>query len=160
MAATGFTLREIEIQVDLPNFVCTGEPMTVFGLNTGVRILDNVPATAEAANSANPSGLLYGGIAVQSSGTDGNVNVCAYVYSNSERTEFVPIALRKPEVLVPLTTLTLACAANSKVKAMFNTVPVVAPYGVRVSMSPDTATEGTVSVDLFLMEAGYGSSLR
>lgn len=130
--------------------------MTVFGLNTGIRILNSVPGDADAANSANPSGILYGSIAAQATGTDDVVYVSVYVYTNPERTMFDQLRLRLPGTAS--TTTVLAVDANGAGFATFNLVPAVAPHGIRVEMAHDACTSGTVDVDLFLMESEHDCS--
>ena len=155
MAQTGLWLREVEIQVDYPGQVGTGEPMTVYGLNTGLRILNGVSATVDSANSANNNGPLLGGIAVGGADIAGAPTVAVYVYLNAERTLFDQVRLRKPNVAA--TTLTIP-VTNGSVTAAFAEQPLVAPYGVRVASTSNAASAGTINVDLYLWGNEHGSS--
>jgi len=130
--------------------------MTVFGFNTGIRILNSVSAGESHANSSNHSGAFYGGVTAQLTGADDNVAITVSVYTNPERTLYHPIELRYVEV--GAVTLTLACTPSAPRTASFACTPVLAPYGFRVETNEAGATEGTVDVDLFLTEGDHGCS--
>lgn len=130
--------------------------MTVFGFNTGIRILNSVSADENHANSTNHSGAFYGGVTAELTGADGNVAITVSVYVNPERTLYHPVELRYAEV--GAVTLTLACTPSAPRTASFARPPVPAPYGFRVETNEAGATTGTVNVDLFLMEGDHGCS--
>jgi hypothetical protein len=157
MAQCSFWLRELEFQVDYPAVDYTGDPMTVYGVNTGIRILDTVAATQTNSNSANINGILYGGVAVHASGVTGDPYVTAYVYLNKARTQFASVRFRHPNTAA--TTLTVPAATGDRVYT-FADGPVVAPYGLRVTCTSNAASAGTISVDLFAMESEHGGSSR
>jgi len=130
--------------------------MTVFGLNTGIRVLDNVSLLVDSANSVNNSGLLYGSLAVVGADLDDGLptaSVC--VYLNPERTVFSQLRLRLPDVAA--TTLTVPVTSENTV-ATFADAPVVTPYGLRVAITSNEASDGTGTVDIFLMGSEHGCS--
>jgi hypothetical protein len=156
VALAQFDIREIEFQVDGPATEYTGDPMTVFGLNTGIRVLDHVSLAADSANSVNNSGPLYGGIHVVGEDLDdGSPVVSVHVYLNPERTIFSQLLMRTPEVAAA--TLTIPVTAVHTV-ATFANSPIVVPYGLRVAAVSGDATVGTCTVDLFLVESTHGCS--
>lgn len=151
-----FRLFELEFQVDSPAFTTTGNPMTVFGFNTGIKILNAVPAASTSANSTNHSGVFYGGVTAKLTGADGNVAVTVSAYTNPARTLYYPVELRYADV--GAVTLTLACTPSTPRTASFANIPLVAPYGIRVETASAGATVGTVDVDIFVLEGDHGCS--